>query len=253
MDNRNNSVDKVTQINRVIESYFKSHTDKDWIPVKEIMQDLVIAGVFTKDKKKGLPLRKILHALDKENALNTIPCAHAERTESAIYWYILREGAVFPENEAIAKVSKKEKTKEKRESTDEFYILDLCDEILNEKASRKHTFSSLLGDMHKRGKIRTKLPLAAYYKNANLVIEFLAKKNKSEEALAKLEVITTSGITRGEQIIRYNKRRRDVLEKKSINLLEIDYLDFECDAKKNLIREKDKDIKLLKKILKSYI
>jgi len=60
MDNRNNSEDKVNQINRVIESYFKSDIHKDWIPVKDFMQDLVIAGVFTKDKKKGLPLIKVL-------------------------------------------------------------------------------------------------------------------------------------------------------------------------------------------------
>ena len=71
--------------------------------------------------------------------------------------------------------------------------------------------------------------------------------------MEKLEVITSSGITRGEQIIRYNKRRREVLEKKNINLIEIDYALFECDTKKNLSRNKDKDVMLLKKILKQYI
>lgn len=107
--------------------------------------------------------------------------------------------------------------------------------------------------MHKKGKTRTKLPLAAYYENANLVIEFLEKQNKTEEELAKLEVMTVSGVTRGEQIIRYNKRRKDILEKKNINLIEIDYALFECDKKNNLSREKDKDVRLLKKILKKYI
>ncbi|WP_055446334.1 hypothetical protein [Lacinutrix mariniflava] len=253
MENRRNSEDKVTQINKVIENYFNTHTDKDWIPVKDIMQDLITAGVFVKDNKKGLPLRKVLRALDKEKNLDAIPCVHAERTETAIYWYLLRKGTEFPENEAITTVSKKEKSKEIRENSDEYYILDLCDEILMEKASRKHTFSFLFGDMHKKGKTRTKLPLAAFYETANLVIEFSDKQNKTKEHLEKLDVMTVSGITRGEQIIKYNQRRKDVLEKKDINLIEINYASFECDDNKNLSREKDKDVRLLRSILKQYI
>ena len=253
MDNSRNTEDRVTQINKVIENYFSTNADKDWIPAKDIMLDLVKEGVFTKDQKKGLPLRKVLRALDKENALNTIPSVHAERTETAIYWYLVREGASFPENEAISTVSKKERSKEIRENSDEFYILDLCDELLKEKASRKHTFPFLVGDKHKKGKIRTKLPLAAFYKDANLVIEFLEKQNKTEQHLDKLDVITVSGITRSEQIKKYNKRRRDVLQKKEIHLIEIDYSLFECDNKKDLSREKDKDVRLLNTILKHYI
>lgn len=253
MDNNRNTEDKVTQINKVIENYFNTNTDKNWIPAKEIMSDLVKAGVFNKDQKKGLPLRKILRALDKDNLLNTIPSVHAERTETAIYWYIVRAGVTFTPKETTNTVSKKERVKAARENSDEFYILNLCDELLKEKASRKHTFSFLLGDMHKRGKTRTKLPLAAFYEDANLVIEFLEKENTTEAYLNKQQVITSSGITRGEQIIRYNKRRRDVLEKKKINLIEIDYSLFECDTKNNLSRIKDKDVSLIKNILKQYI
>ncbi|WP_052158192.1 hypothetical protein [Lacinutrix jangbogonensis] len=253
MENRRNNEDKVTQINKVIENYFNTHTDKDWIPAKDIMSDLIKAGVFTKDQKKGLPLRKVLRALDKESVLNTIPSVHAERTDTAVFWYLVREGTLFPENKAISTISKKERSKEKRENSDEFYILDLCDELLKEKASRKHTFDSLLGDMHKKGKTRTKLPLAAFYEDANLVIEFLEKQNKSGLQLEKLDVMTVSGITRAEQIIRYNKRRRDVLQKKDINLIEIDYSLFECDNKKNLSRDKGKDVLLLRKILKQFV
>lgn len=253
MEKRSNSEDRVTQINKVIENYFSKNTDKDWIPAKDIMFDLIEAGVFTKDQKKGLPLRKVLRTLDKENALDTIPSVHAERTETAVYWYLVREGATFPENEASSTVSKKERSKEVRENSDEFYILNLCDDILKEKASRKHTFSFLFGDMHKKGKTRTKLPLAAFYEGANLVVEFSEKQNQTKEHLEKLDVMTVSGITRGEQIKKYNKRRRDVLEKKEIHFIEIDYSLFECDSKKNLSREKDKDVRLLKSILNKYI
>lgn len=144
MDFKHKNQDRIAQINNVIERYFDTHTNKDWIPVKDIMPDLIQAGVFTKDNKKGLPLRKVLRNLDKANNLKAIPFVHAERTENAVYWYLVREGAKFTENEAITTVSKKERLKERRKNSDEFYILDLCDELLKEKASRKHTFASLI-------------------------------------------------------------------------------------------------------------
>ncbi|MCL5130206.1 hypothetical protein [Algibacter sp. L4_22] len=253
MENNRNNEDIVTQINKVIENYFNTHTNKDWIPAKDIMADLILAGVFTKDNKKGLPLRKVLRALDKEKALTRIPLVHAERTETAVYWYLVREGAKFVPNEAITAVSKKEKSKAQRENSDEFYILDLCDELLSEKSSRKHTFPFLLGDMHKRGKTRTKLSLPGFYKEANLVIEFAEKQNEVDQDSDKLDVMTVSGITRSEQIKKYNKRRKDVLDKKDINLVEIDYSLFECDDKQSIIRSKDKDLLILKEILKQYI
>lgn len=253
MHTSRNTEDRVTQINTVVANYFAANPDTDWIPAKAIMADLVAAGVFAKDTKKGLPLRKVLRALDKENALDTLPLVHAERTETAVYWYFVKEGVTFVPKEIVNTVSRKDRAKAARESTDEFYIIDLCDELLNEPASRKHTFSYLLGDMHKRGKTRTRLPLAAYYENANLVIEFIEKKNKTAAQLEKLQAITASGLTRANQILRYNNRRREVLQKKDINLVEIDYAAFECDANKNLVRDKNADVNVIKKILKHYI
>ena len=253
MKNSNISEDQVAQINKVIENYFNTNTEKNSIPAKDIMSDLIEVGVFTKDTKKGLPLRKVFRALDKEKALDKIPAVHAERTETAVYWYLLRAGAEFVPNEAIGAVSKKEKAQETRENSDEFYVLDLCDEVLNEKASRKHTFPFLLGDMHKRGKTRTKLPLAAFYKDANLVIEFLEKESEADQDEEKLNVMTVSGITRAEQIKKYNKRRRDVLQKKEIHLVEIDYAAFENDKENRLVRNKEQDILLLKELLNVYI
>ncbi|MEL0645218.1 hypothetical protein V6251_12560 [Olleya sp. Ti.3.14] len=253
MNNNRNNEDKVAQINKVIDHYFATNTDKDWIPAKDIMSDLINAGVFVKDQKKGLPLRKILRVLDKEDNLKAIPRVHPERAEAATYWYFLREGATFPENENISTVSKKDVAKAKRESTDEFYIINLCDEVLKEEASRKHTFAWLFGDMHKKGKTRTLLPVAAFYKDANLVIEFAEKKNKTEAQLEKLEQLTTSGITRGQQIEKYNHRRKEMISKKDINLVTIDYTLFETDNKGKLKRNTTEDVALLKKILKNYI
>ena len=49
---------------------------------------------------------------------------------------------------------------------DEKYILELCDEILGEKGIRQHTFPFLRGDAG------TKLPVDAFYKEHNLVVEY---------------------------------------------------------------------------------
>ena len=60
-------------INSVVEVYLKENSEIEWIPAKAIMPDLIAAGVFPKDVKKGLPLRKFLRLLDKNNALDSIP------------------------------------------------------------------------------------------------------------------------------------------------------------------------------------
>lgn len=59
----------LNKINRVIESYFKKNTSLTIVPAKKLMPGFISAGIFTKDKKNGLPIRKILRALDKTNQL----------------------------------------------------------------------------------------------------------------------------------------------------------------------------------------
>ena len=56
MKNSNISEDQVAQINKVIENYFNTNTEKNSIPAKDIMSDLIEVGVFTKDTKKALEL-----------------------------------------------------------------------------------------------------------------------------------------------------------------------------------------------------
>ena len=57
--------DKIASINKVIADYFKNNPEVEWIPVKKIMPELIAAGVFFKDEKRGLPFRLILRTLDK--------------------------------------------------------------------------------------------------------------------------------------------------------------------------------------------
>lgn len=229
----------IEKINAVVATYFEENKEVNWIPVKDMMNSLIQAGVFTKDVKKGLPIRKILRKLDADNQLSSIPLIHAERLQGKVYWYFVKEGAVYESKYVISPLNKKERGALLIEQSDEFYLVNLCDEILNKKAVRKHTFDNLLGNMHKRGKGRTKLPLAAYYEDLKLVIEFAGKKTETDK--------------RQEQLRIYALRKKEVLERKKINLVVINYTDFESNEDQDLKRDTDQDLIMLKKILKKHI
>lgn len=247
------STDNIVQINEVIAEYFNTH-EEDWIAAKDIMPALISAGVFTKDNKKGLPLRKVLRKLDKENALDKIPFVHAERNEKDTYWYLVRKGSKYVPKEVSTEISKKQIGIQKRENSDEYYVLNLCDELLNEKASRQYTFPFLLGDFHKDKISRTKLPLDAYYHSLNLVIEYRVKQQMEEVSETnKPAVKTISGVSRSEQRKIYDQRKKDVLLRKNINYIEINYYAFEYDSQMMIIRNTEKDTEILKEILKDFI
>lgn len=241
----------IAKINEVIAAYFTAHPSVDWIPAKDIMPELIKAGVFRKDEKSGLPLRKVLRALDEKEALDQIPFVHPERLEKNTYWYLVKEGAQYMPKEAINPISKKQRTLLNRQNSDAYYILNLCDELLEEKAIRQHTFDFLVGDFHQDGRTRTELPVDAYYPTLNLVVEYAEKQDTN--TVDNPDKMTVSGVTRAEQRKIYNKRRREVLRKKEINLIEIKYKDFEVNAENKLVRNPERDHKILKKILKKFL
>lgn len=73
-------------------------------------------------------------------------------------------------------ITKKEQNLLIIQNSDEYYLVDLCDELLQQKASRKHTFPNLVENLHKKGKGITKISLDAYYEDLKLVLEFFKKK-----------------------------------------------------------------------------
>ena len=54
---------------------------------KEFMPLFIENGIFNKDYREGLPIRKVLRALDTENSLDKIPYVHAERKSKITNWY----------------------------------------------------------------------------------------------------------------------------------------------------------------------
>tara|TARA_R110002050_G_scaffold4573_2_gene22111 strand:+ start:24033 stop:24767 length:735 start_codon:yes stop_codon:yes gene_type:complete len=240
------SEENLKKINEVISHYFDTNTSVDWIPAKAIMPALIEAGIFTKDKKKGLPIRKVLRKLDEESTLSKIPTVFAERREDSVYWFFVRAGKSYIPKEPINTITKKKQSILNIQNSDEFYLVNLCDELLELKASRKHTFDELVGNLHKRGKRRTKLPLDAYYADLKLVVEFFMNKGVVEELDEKEQA-------RIIQIKRYDQLKKKVILKKDLKLIEINYDFFECDETNKLLRNTEQDKLILSGVLKDFL
>lgn len=133
-----------------------------------------------------------------------------------------------------------------RKDSDEFYVIDLCDEVLGAKASRQHKFDFLRGD----GTSGRMLPVDAYYPEFNLVVEYRERQHTESVALFDKKA-TVSGVSRGEQRRIYDQRRRDVLPKHGIKLVEISYSDLKHDSRKRLVRDRQNDLAIIRKIFKS--
>ena len=138
----------------------------------------------------------------------------------------------------------------KRTNSDEHYVINLCDEILELKANRQHCFDFLRGDSCKDGVLTENtgkmLPMDAYYRELNLVIEYWEKQHTEPTPYFDNKT-TCCGITRKEQREKYDNRRKKLLPQNGIKLLIIQYSDF--GTSKRIKRDHDRDIAIVKKIL----
>lgn len=121
-----------------------------------------------------------------------------------------------------------------RDGSDEHYIIDLCDEVLGQRALRGHRFDFLRGDPGRNGTARP-LPVDAYYPTLSLVIEYCERQHHEPVPFFDRRE-TVSGVGRGEQRALYDQRRREILPGKGITLIELSYSDFGHDGSKRLLR-----------------
>ena len=210
------------------------------------MPDFVKKELFVKDHRNGLPIRNLLRDLDKINQLKSIPFAFAERRVANTNWYFVRSSKSFAGHsiDKPQKPIKKINSSSNRRDSDESYVIDLCDEILGLKASRQHKFDFLKGDSGRR------LPVDAYYEDLEVVIEY--KELQHSEPIShfdKPHKMTVSGVHRGEQRKIYDQRRRDLLPENGIKLIEIDYTQFEYDGRKRIVRDREKDIEVVRRFM----
>ncbi|OYT16213.1 MAG: hypothetical protein B7C24_09005 [Bacteroidetes bacterium 4572_77] len=246
---------KIKEINAVIEAYFAKNTSVKIVPAKELMAHFISAHIFGKDHRNGLPIRKILRALDKSNQLQLIPYVYAERKDADTYWYFIPSSEDKPATpyKQQEKKAESKQTISSRANSDETYVIDLCDMVLEKKANRQKRFDFLLGDLHKDKKTRTKLPVDAYYESLNLVVEYMEKQHTEEvKHFDKPDKTTVSGVSRGEQRRIYDERRKELIPKNGIDLIIIDYSQLSHNSSKQLLRDKENDIAIIKTILKKY-
>ena len=135
-----------------------------------------------------------------------------------------------------------------RKNSDEAYVIDLCDEVLGRRALRQHRFDFLRGDAG------TRLPVDAYYLSLNLAVEYKEKQHfETVPHFDKPHRMTVTGVHRGEQREIYDQRRRELLPRNGIDLVEIPYSAFPCDSKGRLLRNRIDDLPIAKKYLPKWI
>lgn len=241
---------KINQINKVLKEYFELNKSISIIPAKDMMPYFVLAGVFEKDTKNGLPIRSVLRRLDDKNELLQIQFVYAERKAANTNWFFQQSGNSNPTLKITEIPKKTEKVKTKgRKDSDEHYVLDLCDEVLKTQGLRQHRFNFLLGDPNAQGKC-AKLPVDSYYPELNLVIEYKEQQHtKPNKHFDKPDLFTVSGVHRGEQRKIYDQRRLEVLPKHGIQVLELSFSDFNHDSKDRILRSHN-DLVRVKNILK---
>ena len=132
---------------------------------------------------------------------------------------------------------------------DQHYIIDLCDEVLGLTAAREHTFDFLRGDSRGDTKGR-KLPVDAYYEDLMLVVEYHEKQHQPGDSVPLWDYKqTVSGVSRKVQRAIYDQRRRDVLPKHGIRLVELSIDRFAHRGRK-LQRHRDADREVIAQLLK---
>jgi hypothetical protein len=141
------------------------------------------------------------------------------------------------------------KPRRSRSDSDEAYVVDLCDAILEEPASRQHRFDWLVGDPGRNGARRT-LPVDAYYAGHRLVVEY--RERQHDEAVAHFDkpgVLTVSGVHRGIQRRIYDDRRAAEIPVHGLHLIVITPRDLAADQRGRLRRNRDHDLAALRGLL----
>lgn len=134
---------------------------------------------------------------------------------------------------------------------DQGYVVDLCDEILGEVGLREHRFAWLRGDPNKRG-ARAALPVDAYYPRRGLVVEYWELQHDEPSTFFdKRDRLTVSGVHRGEQRARYDRRRQEEIPRHGIGLVIVRARDLACDPSGRLLRDAVHDRRVLSGLLGS--
>jgi hypothetical protein len=145
------------------------------------------------------------------------------------------------------------KTLTSRSGSDELYVIELCDQVLQERSLRQHRFDWLRGDPNPRGQ-STRLPVDAYYPIRRLVIEYRERQHtENSRFFDKTDRLTVSGVHRGEQRRIYDRRRETEIPAHGIRLVVISYHQLVHDSRGRLRRSRIVDEMSITTLLAQYI
>ena len=126
-------MDKTVQINSVLKSYFEKNKDVTMVHAKDLMPEFIKVGIFAKDHRNGLPIRKVLRDLKETNQLHLIPFAHGVQKTKNTSWFFIPSNKSIPKIKSAApkvkRVTTSTKSTPKTKHKDEDYIIDFCDVI----------------------------------------------------------------------------------------------------------------------------
>ncbi|WP_146604989.1 hypothetical protein [Jiangella anatolica] len=136
-----------------------------------------------------------------------------------------------------------------RETSDEHYVLDLCDEVLGERGSRGHRFDWLLGDAGKTGR-QVGLPVDAYWPSNRLVVEYRERQHDEPTAFFdKPDRLTISGVYRGEQRALYDARRDELIPAHGLRLVLIRLTQLDSTPRGRLHLHRGVDLPVVRRLL----
>jgi hypothetical protein len=136
-----------------------------------------------------------------------------------------------------------------RNNSDESYVIDLCDDVLGERASRQHRFDWLLGDPSASGR-RARLPVDAYWARHRLVVEYRElQHDRPVPHFDKPDRLTVSGVHRGMQRALYDARRDMEIPAHGLRLVVIRPRDLDSDGRGRLRRTVITDRQVLRELI----
>lgn len=82
---------KIGRIDQIVRDYFEKNKSVSEVLAKDLMKEFIGKGIFLKDYKNGLPIRKLLRDLDAAGKLSLIKNIKVIRKDVNRNWYFARK------------------------------------------------------------------------------------------------------------------------------------------------------------------
>jgi hypothetical protein len=136
-----------------------------------------------------------------------------------------------------------------RAESDEHYVIDLCDEVLETAGHRQARFDWLRGDLSPSSGRAARLPVDGYWPAHALVVEFQEKQHTESVPIFDRRA-TVSGVPRGEQRRLYDQRKAELIPAHGLRLVVIHKSEFDT-RRDRIVRDHDRDMAIVRRRLVS--